>query len=259
MKDLSPEFLRDFLTSKYIQYNQASFITSDPVQIPHLFSEPEDIEISGFMAATIAWGQRKSIINNARRWMQMMDDKPYDFVMNSSAQELEILGRFVHRTFQGDDCKFFVRSLRNIYTNRGGLRGVFESSYMQHKDIGTALIAFRSIFFEPEGLLRTHKHVSDVARGSSAKRLNMFLRWMVRTDSHGVDFGIWKRIPAAALYIPLDLHTGNVGRKLGLLVRKQNDWKAVCELTEQLRLLDPTDPVKYDFALFGLGVFENFK
>lgn len=259
MNELSPELLGDFLNAKYVQYNQASFITSDPVQIPHLFTLKEDIEISGFMAATIAWGQRKSIINNAHRLMRIMDDKPFDFIMQASEIELNLLRKFVHRTFQGEDCLYFIRSLRNIYINHGGLNGVFAHGYQQNNDINGALINFRKIFFELEGLDRTRKHISDVSKGSSAKRLNMFLRWMVRQDKHGVDFGIWKSIPASALYIPLDVHTGNVGRKLGLLTRKQSDWKSVNELTCQLRKFDPSDPVKYDFALFGLGVFENFK
>jgi uncharacterized protein (TIGR02757 family) len=250
--------LKDLLELKYQQYNQVSFIESDPIQIPHNFNIPEDIEISGFLAATIAWGQRKSIINNARRLMQLMGNSPYDFVMEASDDQFERLLGFKHRTFQGEDCYYFLHSLRNIYSNHGGLRKVFEQSYHTYGNIEGTLNEIRNIFFELPGLKRTRKHVSDVASGSSAKRLNMFLRWMVRKDDKGVDFGIWQGIPSSALYLPLDVHTGNVGRKLGLLTRKQNDWKAVEEITARLQDFDPADPVKYDFALFGLGVFEKF-
>ncbi len=250
--------IKELLDLKYHQYNLVSFIESDPIQIPHSYNITEDIEISGFLAATIAWGQRKSIINNSRRLMQMMGNNPYDFVMEASEYQLERLLGFRHRTFQGEDCYYFVHSLRNIYSHHGGLRYIFEQSYHTNGNIFAALIELRNIFFELPGLQRTGKHISNVAKGASAKRLNMFLRWMVRKDDKGVDFGIWSGIPASALYLPLDVHTGNVGRKLGLLTRKQNDWKAVEEITDRLREFDPADPVKYDFALFGLGVFENF-
>jgi uncharacterized protein (TIGR02757 family) len=239
-------------------YNRPEFILSDPIQIPHLYSLPEDIEIAGFMTATIAWGQRKSIITNAHKLMKLMGNNPYDFILHAGPDHLEKLQYFVHRTFQGVDCIFFLRSLQNIYKNRSGLRNVFESSYLREKDMAKVLIEFRDIFFEIEGQWRTRKHISDVNKNAAAKRLNMFLRWMVRVDNRGVDFGLWKAIPASSLYVPLDLHSGNMARKLGLLKRTQNDWKAVNELTLRLREFDPLDPVKYDFALFGLGVFEKF-
>lgn len=250
--------LKDFLEEKYDLYNRPRFIESDPIQIPHAFSVKEDIEIAGFLAATIAWGQRKSIIVNATRLMQLMGNQPYDFVISANGQQLERIGSFVHRTFQGVDCLFFLASLRHLYTNFGGLEAVFTLGYQAEHSMEAALVNFRKKFFDIECLPRTYKHVSDVSKGASAKRLNMFLRWLVRNDNRGVDFGLWQQIPASALYLPLDLHTGNVARKLGLLTRKQNDWLAVNEVTANLRKFDPSDPVKYDFALFGLGIFEKF-
>jgi len=249
--------LKEFLDEKYDLYNRPEFILSDPIQIPHRYILPEDIEIAGFMTATIAWGQRKSIITNANKLMQLMGNNPYDFILNAGPEHLEKLQYFVHRTFQGVDCIFFLRSLQNIYKNRGGLKSIFESVYIKEKDMAKVLIQFRDVFFETEGPWRTRKHISDVNKNAAAKRLNMFLRWMVRVDKRGVDFGLWQAIPASALYVPLDLHSGNTARKLGLLKRTQNDWKAVTELTSRLREFDPLDPVKYDFALFGLGVFEK--
>lgn len=254
----SPTLLKELLDEKYDLYDRPEFIESDPIQVPHLFTSKEDIEIAGFLTATIAWGQRKSIIANAHRLMQIMGNSPYDFVLKASSIHLEKVDNFVHRTFQGSDCSYFIHSLKNIYTHHGGLKNVFESNFLQTNNIADTLVAFRKVFFETDCLPRTYKHVSDVSKGASAKRLNMFLRWMVRIDSRGVDFGLWKNIPASALFLPLDLHTGNVARKLGLLTRKQNDWKSVIEITERLRDFDPNDPVKYDYALFGLGIFERF-
>ena len=250
--------LKDFLDYKYDLYNQLSFIETDPVSIPHTFNTPEDIEISGFLTATIAWGQRKSILKSASRLMQLMGNSPYQFILNASNEEIEKASDFVHRTFNREDACYFLKSLRNIYCHKGGLKTVFESLYKEHGYIKICLADFREIFLSFQPALRTGKHVSDVSRGASAKRLNMFLRWMVRSDNRGVDFGLWKNIPSSALYLPLDVHTGNVSRKLQLLLRKQNDWKAVEEVTAQLRNFDCNDPVKYDFALFGLGVFEKF-
>ena len=256
---LSPQLLKEFLDEKYDLYNRPEFIETDPIQIPHTYTIPEDIEIAGFLTATIAWGQRKSIIANAHKLMQLMGNNPSDFIINAGNEQVTRLKSFVHRTFQGDDCVFFLYALRNIYKNHGGLKSVFETSYATRKEMAEVLIDFRNIFFEIENCLeRSRKHVSDVSKNAAAKRLNMFLRWMVRTDKRGVDFGLWKGIPASALYIPLDLHTGNVARKIGLLARNQSDWKAVAELTSNLRKFDPNDPVKYDFALFGLGIFEKF-
>jgi len=193
-----------------------------------------------------------------QKLIALMDHSPFDFIVNSSEKDLNRLEFFKHRTFNGDDCKFFVRSLKNICIKHKGLGELFQMLYLEQKDIFNTLIKFREVFFEISHPERTKKHVSNVLKGSSAKRLNMFLRWMVRKDNNGVDFGIWDKIPMSDLFLPLDVHTGNVARKLGLLKRKQNDWKAVEEVTGILRAFDPNDPVKYDFALFGLGVFEKF-
>jgi uncharacterized protein (TIGR02757 family) len=248
--------LKDFLDEKVVLYNKPDFIDSDPIQIPHLFSRKEDIEIAGFLAATIAWGNRTMIIRNAHRMMELMGNSPYDFVMSYTGADLERLSSFVHRTFNGTDLITFVSALRNIYQNHQGLEQVF----LRHagSDLQSAIHEFRKVFFEVEHSSRTMKHVSDPLNNSAAKRINMFLRWMVRQDHCGVDLGIWKNINASALSCPLDVHSGNVARKLGLLSRKQNDAKAVRELDQRLRDMDPDDPVKYDFALFGLGVFEKF-
>ncbi|MCL2596074.1 MAG: TIGR02757 family protein [Paludibacter sp.] len=242
---------------KYVEkFNTLEFIDSDPIQIPHRFSMKEDIEISGFLAATIAWGQRKSIIKNALRLMDLMDNSPYDFLLNSNENiDWQRFTNFVHRTFNGEDCLFFIKSLKNIYLKHNGLEEVFALGFEKTKTIYDSLKFFRSVFLEVPHNQRVEKHLSDVSGGSAAKRLNMFLRWMVRSDCAGVDFGIWKKIPKSALMLPLDVHSGNVGRAFGLLTRKQNDWKAVEEITKVLRSFDSADPIKYDFALFGAGVF----
>jgi uncharacterized protein (TIGR02757 family) len=187
-----------------------------------------------------------------------MRNNPIEFLLYTPEDEWDVFQPFKHRTFNGADCIFFLKSLKNIYLNHGGLEKVFTDGFLNSESMSGTLSHFRSIFFEPEHERRTEKHVSDVLKGASAKRLNMFLRWMVRQDQSGVDFGLWKQIPASALMLPLDVHTGNVARKLGLLTRTQNDWKAVEEITAKLREFDPADPIKYDFALFGLGVFERF-
>ncbi|MGC1206178.1 MAG: TIGR02757 family protein [Flavobacteriaceae bacterium] len=249
--------LKDFLETKVVQYNKPKFIESDPIQIPHLFSKKEDIEIAGFLTATIAWGNRKSIINNANRLMDLLDHSPHDFIINHQETDLEKLLPFVHRTFNGDDCMQFIKSLQHIYKNHNGLESVF-FKHAQKQSLQLAISKFKRTFFEVTHLQRTEKHVSDPLKNSAAKRINMFLRWMVRNDNTGVDFGIWKSISPAQLSCPLDVHSGNVARKLGLLKRKQNDGKALLELDTHLRKLDVKDPVKYDFALFGLGVFEGF-
>lgn len=248
--------LKDFLDEKVIKYNNLDFITSDPIQIPHQFSKKEDIEIASFLAATIAWGNRKMIINNANKMMCLMDNAPHDFVMNHSLEDLNTFEGFVHRTFNADDFKFFIKSLNNIYKNHNGLETVLQPK--QENNYKVAIHNFKRIFFEIPHLNRTLKHVSDPLKGSASKRINMFLRWMVRNNKTGVDFGIWQTHNAAHLHLPLDIHTGNVARKLGILNRKQNDWKAIEKLDTILRSFDKNDPVKYDFALFGLGVFEKF-
>ncbi|MFE3866686.1 TIGR02757 family protein [Flavobacterium sp. LS2P90] len=251
--------LKDFLDEKVVQYNTLEFIESDPVQIPHLFSLKEDIEIAGFLGATIAWGNRKMIIKNSYRMMDLMGNAPYDFVMSHTENDLERLETFVHRTFNGQDFSTFIRSLKHIYKNHGGLETVFtQSQGIETASTQRSIHDFKKIFFEIPHQYRTQKHISDPLNNSAAKRINMFLRWMIRQDNKGVDLGIWKSISPAALSCPLDVHSGNVARKLGLLTRKQNDGKALTELDLQLREFDANDPVKYDFALFGLGVFEGF-
>ncbi len=249
--------LKSFLDEKVLKYNQPFFIETDPIQVPINFSGKENIEIAAFLTATIAWGNRLSIIKNATKLMALMDNQPHDFVVNVSDYELNRFEHFVHRTFNGIDCVYFVRSLKNIYQNHNGLQSVFESGLRKDNTVKSALIEFHNVFFEIGGG-RSRKHVSNVEKGASAKRLNMFLRWMVRNDKSNVDFGLWSGIPQSALMLPLDIHTGNVARKLGLLQRKSNDWQAVEEVTQALRTFDPTDPIKYDFALFGLGAFEKF-
>ena len=254
---MKQEEIRDFLEQKYRLYNSESFINEDPVLIPHLFSVKEDIEISGFIAATLAWGQRKTILKKSRELLCMMDNAPYDFLLNAENSDIEKLSGFKHRTFNGIDCTYFIKTLKNIYRKYGGIGEIIESNYIKNKSIAESIICFRNKFFMPDSPERTKKHFSDISKGSTGKRLNMYMRWMIRNEGP-VDFGIWNKIPPSALFIPIDLHTGNVSRKLGLLRRKQNDWKAVEELTEMLKKFDPDDPVKYDFALFGLGIYENF-
>lgn len=249
--------LKSFLDEKVELYNNPKFIESDPIQIPHLYSLKEDIEIAGFLSATIAWGNRKMIIKNATQMIYLMGNAPYDFVMSHTENDLDRLESFVHRTFNGKDFASFIKGLQHIYKNHNGLEFVFSRS--QEKDsIQKSISEFKQLFFEIPHQYRTQKHISDPMNGSAAKRINMFLRWMVRQDNKGVDFGIWKSIAPSSLSCPLDVHSGNVARKLELLTRKQNDGKAVAELDFNLRKLDPIDPVKYDFALFGLGVFEGF-
>lgn len=254
---MNPAALKEFLDQKVEQYNTTAFIEPDPVSIPHLFTEKEDQEIAGFLAATIAWGNRKSILKNAHRMMDLLGQAPYDFVMNHTDGDLVALEPFVHRTFNGTDFKTFIRGLKHIYGQHGGLHGVF-SRYQTMESLQPAITKLREVFFQVEHLPRTQKHLASPARGSAAKRINMFLRWMVRKDQAGVDFGLWKDISPSKLSCPLDVHSGTVARKLGLLERKQNDARAVVELDTALRSLDSLDPVKYDFALFGLGVSEKF-
>jgi len=249
--------IKSFLDSRVIQYNRPDFIDTDPIQIPHHFMRKEDIEIAGFLAATIAWGQRVSIIRNGKRLIEMMDNSPYEFITEADENNLLIVSDFVHRTFNGNDCLFFLKSLKNIYQNHGGLEEVFTTGYQSDKKVFSSLEYFREVFLSIPHDNHVTKHISDVSANSSAKRLNMFLRWMVRSDENEVDFGLWKNIPASALMLPLDVHTGDVARAYGLLNRKQNDWKAVEEITNVLREFDPIDPIKYDFALFGIGAFEG--
>jgi uncharacterized protein (TIGR02757 family) len=255
---MDKSLLKQFLDEKYFQYNRLKFIESDPVTIPHLFTHKEEIEIAGFLSAVIAWGQRPTIIRNASKLMELMNGEPYDFLMNFTDGDMNRFETFVHRTFNGTDCIYFIKALSKIYREHGGLEPIFTEAYSVNHSIESTITIVRKEFLSYHPMQRTAKHFADPSRGSSAKRINLFLRWMVRNANGSVDFGLWKSLPSSALMIPLDLHTGNTARKLGLLKRKQNDWQAVEELTENLRQFDPDDPVKYDFALFGLGMFEKF-
>ncbi|MGB5988429.1 MAG: TIGR02757 family protein [Marinifilaceae bacterium] len=245
--------LKEFLDEKYLKYNNTNFVETDPIQIPREFTKKENIEISAFLAATIAWGQRKTIINNAYKLVNWMDNDPLDFLMNAKDKDYLPFKDFKHRTFNGNDCIFFLKSLANIYKKHGGLEEIFSYGDTLHD----GLINARKIFFSIEHPETSGRQFSNIEKKSAAKRLNMYLRWMVRKDEKGVDFGIWDKISPSQLYLPLDVHTASVGRKLELLTRKQNDWKAVEEITGRLRKFDVEDPVKYDFALFGLGAFEK--
>lgn len=256
MNNISPE-IKDFLDEMVVKYNNPGFIESDPISIPHQYEIKEDIEISGFLAATIAWGNRMMIIRNSLKLMNLMGNSPYDFVMNHTENHLKRFDGFVHRTFNQTDLVFFLKALKNIYLNKGGLETVFCRSVTE-LSTQPAIHEFKKEFFSLPHNIRTLKHVSDPEKGSAAKKINMFLRWMIRNDGCGVDFGIWKSVSPSQLSCPLDVHSGNIARKLGLLTRKQNDSKAVGELDHNLRLMDKNDPVKYDFALFGLGVSGKF-
>lgn len=248
--------MREFLDGMVDQYNTTNFIEHDPIQIPHMYTIKEDIEISGFLAATISWGNRTSIVKSAKRMLELMGNSPYDFVMNHRDKHLKKLDGFVHRTFNSTDLRTFILALNNLYFNRNGLESIF-TEYKTTESVQPAIHQLKKEFFTVPHLQRTRKHLPDPYAGSAAKRVNMYLRWMIRNDNHGVDFGIWKNISPSILSCPLDVHSGNVARKFGLLKRKQNDAKAVQELDESLRLLDKNDPAKYDFALFGLGIYEQ--
>ena len=249
--------LKNFLDEKAEFYNAPEFIDNDPVQIPHRFSLKQDIEITGFLTATISWGTRKSIINDAEKMLTFMEHSPYEFIRNVSVKELESLeNRSIHRTFNGEDFREFILNLKRIYEENESLESLF-SIQGNETNFYHSLERFRQNFIG-NAQHRSHKHVSSTYKNSSAKRLMMFLRWMVRKDRKGVDFGIWETIDKKSLSIPLDVHTGNISRKLNLIQRKQNDWKTVEELDLAIRKFDPADPAKYDFALFGLGVSGDF-
>jgi|SRR6218665_56671 len=246
----------DFLNKKVDQYNQPSFIKDDPICIPHLFSAKADQEIAGFFAATFAWGNRTTIINKSTELMHLMDMQPHQFCLYHSDNDLKKLLQFKHRTFNTTDLLYFIEFFKYHYSSSKTL----ETAFTHHgKTAGEMLSGFHHYFFSLEDVpARTKKHVATPERGSTCKRLNMFLRWMVRRDNKGVDLGIWKNISPSALICPIDLHVARVARKFKMLKRKQTDWEAAVELTEQLRKLDKDDPVKYDFALFTLGVAERF-
>ena len=252
--DLSREEMRDLLERLHDRYNNESFIEADPISVPHSFTNPVDREIAGFLAATIAWGNRRAIVQSAHRMMRYMDNAPEDFVRNATEGDMKYLRTYVHRTFNGVDFQDFVRGLRHIITEWGSVGNYFESRYEEHGDLRPVFSDFRRDFFNIEHDKHCEKHLSSIDKGAACKRLCMYLRWFVRHDDRGVDFGLWRRIPMSALYMPLDIHTGRMGRNLGLLSRKQSDWKAVEELTASLRELSSEDPVRYDYSLFGLGI-----
>lgn len=253
---MTPIELKDYLDFKADLYNNLNFIESDPVQIPHNFSLKEDVEVSAFLAATIAWGNRKSVIKSANKMLDLMGNSPYDFVMSHTENDLNKVDGFVHRTFNSEDFKTFIRGLKHIYSNHGGMEQVFSINQLDNY-LHNSINQFKKKFFEIEHKHRTQKHVADPYSNSAAKRIHLFLRWMIRKDNRGVDLGIWNSITPAVLSCPLDVHSGNVARDLGIINRKQNDGKALFELDEMLRKFDPIDPVKYDYALFGIGAFEK--
>jgi len=247
--------LKSFLDEKVEQYNHPSFIENDPICIPHSFSKKQDIEISAFCTATLAWGQRKTIINKSNELFALMGGRPHEFILNHKPKDRKMFADFKHRTFQKPDTFYFLEFLQWYYRQHETLEDAF---FANTSDVKTGIDNFRSLFFSLTAeKIRTEKHVASPARGSTCKRINMFLRWMVRKDKKGVDFGIWKKVNMADLMIPLDVHVSRVAKQVGLLKRKQNDWKAVEELTEKLKMMDPKDPVKYDYALFSIGVLES--
>ena len=266
--------LKAFLDAKVAQYNRPEFIANDPVSIPHMFTKNQDIEIMGFWAATLAWGQRVTIINKCKELITLMDGAPYDFIINHEEPDLKKLLHFKHRTFNDIDTLYFISFFRYHYENFESLEDAFVPSAILQREVleqgnsappsggwgaAASLDFFRSYFISlPDFPNRTKKHVSSPSQKSTCKRLNMFLRWMVRKDDNGVDFGIWKKLKSADLVCPCDLHVDRVARKLKLITRKQTDWQTAVELTNNLKELDPTDPVKYDFALFGLGIEERW-
>jgi uncharacterized protein (TIGR02757 family) len=256
--DMTYEQTKELLEELHDRFNCEEFIEADPISVPHSFVRAHDREIAGLLASTIAWGNRKAIVKSAHRMMRYMDNAPYDFVVNASERELDSLSTYVHRTFNGGDFQDFVRGMRHIITKWGSIGDFFEERYEATQDLRCVLSEFRREFHSAEHSPHSEKHLSSIDKGAACKRLCMYLRWMVREDDRGVDFGLWRRIPMSALYMPLDIHTGRMGRSLGLLSRKQDDWKAVEELTATLRHFDESDPVRYDYSLFGVGISKMF-
>ena len=256
---MAKQQLLDFFNRKVEEYNQPSFIAADPICIPHLFTQKQDIEIAGFFAAIFAWGNRTTIINKSKELMQLMGMQPHQFCLHASNKELKQLEGFKHRTFNATDLYYCIEFFKQHYTQYHSLETAFLQNSLPPTSIYEALIQFHRNFFSLEDApLRTRKHISTPAKGSTCKRLNMYLRWMVRNDKNKVDFGIWKTIKPAQLICPIDVHVARVAKRFNLLDRKQVDWLAAEELTNYLRKLDPKDPAKYDFALFGLGVIEKY-
>lgn len=250
--------IKALLDDRYDKYDRTEFIANDPVVIPHAFTRPQDIEIAGLFAAILAWGQRVTIIRKCRELLARMDQAPYDFICHHSDQDLKALLGFKHRTFNDTDLLYLVSFLQDFYHRHASLEDAFtDSGRIQDQKLRLEHF-YQTVFSLPEALHRTRKHISTPARKSACKRVNMYLRWMVRRDERGVDFGLWQTMKPADLVCPCDVHVARVARKLGLITRPQTDWEAARELTAHLRELDPADPVKYDFALFGLGIEEKF-
>ena len=250
------EQVYELLERKYKEYNSSAFIETDPISIPHRFSKLQDKEIIGFWVAMLAWGNRKSIITSGNKLVELMDGAPHDFIVNHQEHDLKRFLNFKHRTFNATDALYFIEFFKQHYSKYNSL----EDAFVVGGNLGNRLEAFHNYFFSLEDApQRTRKHIATPLRGSTCKRMNMFLRWMVRKDKHGVDFGLWKKIKPAQLYIPLDVHVDRTARKLGLIKRKQTDWETVVELTENLKGFDPKDPVKYDFSLFGISVLDKMQ
>lgn len=252
--------LEDFLNQKVEQYNRPNFIDNDPIVIPHQYSKKQDIEITAFWASMLAWGQRITIINKCNELFKLMDNSPHDFVLNHEESDLKNFKSFKHRTFNLTDTLYFIEFFKQYYQKQDSLENAFYNGLeASSENVEIGLINFHNKFFSlPFAPARTKKHIATPARKSACKRINMFLRWMVRNDGKGVDFGLWNSIKPSQLVCPCDLHVDRVARKLGLITRKQTDWQTAVELTENLKLMDATDPVKYDFALFGLGIEEKY-
>ncbi|MCE7863487.1 MAG: TIGR02757 family protein [Bacteroidetes bacterium CHB5] len=265
MRKKTLQDLHHLLTEKAWQYNKPDFIETDPISIPHRFKHKRDIEIAGFFAATLAWGQRVTIINKCNELLAMMDNKPYEFMLHHRLNDLRPFTTFKHRTFNATDALYFIERLSTYYRTHASLEEAFvqnqnlmQPAVADEFPIEQALIQFNKMFFDlPDAPARTQKHVSTPARKSACKRLNMFLRWMVRHDTRGVDFGIWKNISPSQLVCPCDVHVERIARKFKLITRKGMNWQSAIELTSNLRQLNATDPVLYDFALFGMGVMER--
>ena len=251
MKNIQSNELKLLLEQKYRQYCNPGFINDDPVSIPHIYSEKQDIEIAAFFSATLAWGRKEQIIISLKNLMNIFENEPYNFVKNFSKADLKTAEKFYYRTFNSGDLGFFLKALKNIYNKNISLEEIFIGDSLSQK-----VTHFRLRFFEKDSTTRSKKHISDISKGATGKRLMMFLRWMVRKDCAGIDFGIWNTIQASELYLPLDIHTIRAARAFGLLHRKTVDWKAVEEVTQNLRMFDAADPVKYDYALFGMSRYE---
>jgi uncharacterized protein (TIGR02757 family) len=259
MKQKDEQALRKLLDERVALYDTPAFIPADPISIPHRFSKKQDIEIAGFFAATLAWGIRTTIINNCTRLMQWMDGAPHDFILHHQPEDLKKMLGFAHRTFNATDLLYFIETLQRHYQQYSSLEDAFmPQKSFEEDNVGPALIHFHNYFFSGEHPERTRKHVSTPARGSACKRLCMFLRWMVRKDDAGVDFGIWKKISPAQLVCPMDVHVARVAHRLGLIADEKANWRSALELTDTLRQWRPEDPAVYDYALFGLGAEERF-